>query len=164
MRFRVEGTYNRGRSAGPWVIDAASAEAAWLQAEEYGILVTAVIASGESNGQQISVLDKRPLSLPPQTFAPSLAAVVWTTLLALVDLGVCFMMVSASMNPGIVWPAVGLLVFLVAMAVAALVWYFQRYVDFKISQQHARSCLAEQSAPADRPGDHGVSSHNVKPA
>jgi hypothetical protein len=163
MRFRVEGTHNRGWSVGPWAIDAPSAEAAWLQAEDNGIVVSAVIAGGDSNGQPISVLDKRPVSLPPQRFAPSLAGVVWT-ILGLVDLGVCFMMVSASVHPEFVWLAVGLLVFLVAMGVVALVCYFQRYVDYKISQHHARSCLAEQSATADRPREHVVSSDSVKPA
>lgn len=163
MQFRVEGTPNRGWSVGPWAINAPSAEAAWLQAEELGIIVTAVIASGESNGQRVALLDRRPASLPPQTFAPSLVGVVWTTLLTLIALFVCFVMVGTSLNTGVVAVA-GLLVFLVAFAVEELVRYFERYVDHKLNQHHARSCLAEQSAPADRPREHGVSSDNVKPA
>ena len=151
MQFRVEGTYNRGRSLGPWAIDAASAEAAWLQAEELGIIVSAVIASGDSNSQQIAVLDQRPAALPPQTFAPSVAGVVWTTLLALVALGACFMMVSAAVKTDFVWVVVGCLVLLVGLAVVVLVQYFHRYVDYKISQYHARSCLAEHKATAEWP-------------
>src|SRR5947207_1365339 len=138
MQFRVEGTYNRGGSVGPWAIDAASAEAAWLHAEELGIIVTAVRASGEANDQPVAVLDQRPASLPPQTFAPSLAGVVWTTLLALVDLCVCFGMVRASARVGFVAVAVGLLVFLVVLAVVETIQYFHRYVDYKINQNHAR--------------------------
>jgi hypothetical protein len=153
MQFRVEGTYNRGRSVGPWAIDAPSAELAWLQAEELEIIVTAVIAIGASNNQHIAVLDQRPAALPPQTFAPSLAGVVWTSLFALIDFGVCFMMVSASVSTDIVWIAVGSLVFLVGLAVVVLVQYFHRYVDYKISQYHARSCLAEQQATSEGPGD-----------
>src|SRR5262245_56757179 len=89
MRFRVEGTYQHGASVGPWAVDAPTAEAAWLQAEELGIVVTSVLASGDSN-EQPAALTTRPAGLPPQTQAPSLATPSWATLLALVDLYLCF--------------------------------------------------------------------------
>jgi len=150
MRFRIAGKYNRGWSVGPWEVDAPTAEAAWLQAEELGIVVTAVVAHGESDHQQVSVLNTRPAFLPPQAFAPSLASVVWATVLSLVVLCVCFGLVTAFRDVNIVLPPVGLLVFLVASAVIELVRYFHRHVDFKIGQYHARSCLAERGAAVER--------------
>ena len=45
MRFQIEGTYTRGAAEGPFSIQANSAEEARQQAEEMGIVVTAVIPS-----------------------------------------------------------------------------------------------------------------------
>src|SRR3954453_5213322 len=43
MRYRIEGTYTRGGARGPFVIEAASAEAAREEAAKVGILVSAVV-------------------------------------------------------------------------------------------------------------------------
>jgi hypothetical protein len=163
MRFCIKGKYTRGWAVGPWEVDAPTAEAAWLQAEELGIVVTAVVGRGESDHQQVSVLNTRPATLPPQAFAPSLAGVVWTTLLALVDLFVCFVAMIASRDSAILVPPVGLLVFLVAAAVMELVRYFHRYVDYKIGQYHARSCLAERGAADERWGSPSSAAAMIRP-
>jgi hypothetical protein len=164
MRFRVEGKYTRGWAVGPWTIDAPSAEAAWLQAEELGIVVVAVIPISAANDPPTTVLAKRPASLPPQAFAPSAAGVVWTTLLSVIDLCVCFLLVSVSAETAAVASAAFVLALLAAMAATEWGRYVQLYVDFRISQYHARSCLAKQGPPAEPPREQGPSDITLPPA
>ncbi len=52
MRFRIEGTYTRGSSEGPFTIDAPSAEEARRRAADAGIVVTAVFPSLGAPGER----------------------------------------------------------------------------------------------------------------
>jgi hypothetical protein len=168
VRFRIVGTYKRGSSVGPWAVDAPTADAAWLQAEEVGIVVTSVITISGSTEQQLAALTTRPAGLPPPTHAPSLTTPSLATLLAVIDLYICFQLAAwHQARPGVTEEggagyvffafqiALVLLVALIQFAVIAWGRYLELQVDYKINQHRARWSMAEPRAATDRPRDPG---------